>query len=83
MDKKLQLTIIDGTLFPEMMQTYQIRSVPTLLLDEQFRWTGSIPLEELIDTINTRDPAALGSASLESYHKRGRRRSPGRHDAGG
>ena len=66
MDKKLQLTIIDGTLFPEMMQTYQIRSAPTLLLDEQFRWTGSIPLEELIDTINTRDPVSLSPASIES-----------------
>ena len=71
MDKKLQLTIIDGTLFPEMMQTYQIRSVPTLLLDEQFRWTGSIPLEELIDTINTRDPVSLSPASLESIIKEG------------
>jgi hypothetical protein len=71
MDKNLQLTIIDGTLFPEMMQTYQIRSVPTILLDEQFRWTGSIPLEELIDTINTRDPAALSPASLESIIKEG------------
>ena len=65
-DANLQLTIIDGTLFPEMMQTYQIRSVPTILLDDQFRWTGSVPLEELIDTINTRDPVSLSPASIES-----------------
>ena len=66
-DKNLQLTIIDGTLFPEMMQTYQIRSVPTLLLDEQFRWTGSVSLVELIETLNTRDPVSLRPASLESF----------------
>jgi hypothetical protein len=65
-DENLQLTIIDGTLFPEMVQTHGIRSVPTILLDDQFRWTGSVPLEELIDTINTRDPVSLSPASIES-----------------
>jgi len=70
-DENLQLTIIDGTLFPEMAQTHRIRAVPTLLLDDQFRWTGSVPLEELIDTINTRDPVSLRPASLESIIKEG------------
>ena len=70
-DKNLQLTIIDGTLFPEMVQTLRIRAVPTILLDEQFRWTGSVTLEELIDTINTRDPVSLRPASLESIIKEG------------
>jgi HEAT repeat protein len=70
-DENLQLTIIDGTLFPEMAQTFRIRAVPTILLDQQFRWTGSVTLEELIDTINTRDPASLRPASLESIIKEG------------
>jgi hypothetical protein len=70
-DENLQLTIIDGTLFPDMVETFQIRSVPTILLDDQFRWTGSVPLEELIDTINTRDPLSLRPASLESIIKEG------------
>jgi len=70
-DKNLQLTIIDGALFPEMVQTLRIRAVPTILLDEQFRWTGSVTLEELIDTINTRDPVSLRPASLESIIKEG------------
>ena len=70
-DENLQLTIIDGTLFPEMVQIRRIRAVPTILLDDQFRWTGSVPLEELIDTINTRDPVSLRPASLESIIKEG------------
>jgi glutaredoxin len=70
-DNKLQLTIIDGTLFPEMAKTRRIRSVPTLLLDDQFRWTGSVPLEELIDTIHTRDPVSLSPASLENIISEG------------
>jgi len=70
-DDKVQLTIIDGTLFPEAAQVHRIQSVPTVLLDDQFRWTGSLPLEELIDTINSRDPASLGTTSLENILKQG------------
>ena len=71
-DDKIQLIIIDGTLFPEEAQSQDIKAVPTILLDEQFRWTGSVPLEEIINTINTRDPASLGAASLENILKDGR-----------
>jgi alkyl hydroperoxide reductase subunit AhpF len=70
-DDKIQLTIIDGTLFPEAAQAHRVQSVPTVLLDDQFRWTGFLPLEELIDTINNRDPASLGAASLENILKEG------------
>ena len=70
-DAAIQLIIIDGTLFPELAEAHKIEAVPTLLLDEQFRWTGSVPLEEIIDTINTRDPMSLGAASLENILKEG------------
>jgi len=69
--ENLQLTVIDGTLFPEMAKIQDVRSVPTLLLDDQFRWTGLVSLEELIDTINTRDPVSLRPASLEKIIKDG------------
>ena len=62
----VQLIVIDGTLFPEAAQTHKIQSVPTILLDDQFRWTGSVPLDELIDAVSSRDPALLGASSLES-----------------
>lgn len=70
-DDQIQLIIIDGTLFPEMSEKHNIEAVPTLLLDEAFRWTGAVPLEEIISTINTRNPASLGSASLENILKEG------------
>lgn len=70
-DDKIQLIIIDGTLFPEEAQSQKIQAVPTILLDEQFRWTGSVPLQEIIDTINTRKPASLGTLSLENILKQG------------
>jgi hypothetical protein len=70
-DDKIQLIIIDGTLFPEEALSQEIQAVPTILLDEQFRWTGSVPLQEIIDAINTRDPASLGTLSLENILKQG------------
>jgi HEAT repeat protein len=54
-----------------MAQSNQIRSVPTLLLDEQFRWTGSFRLEEVVEIMTNRDPAKLGSSSLERMLKEG------------
>ena len=71
-DEKIQLIIIDGTLFSEISERYKISAVPTLLIDEQFRWTGSVPLAEIIKTINTRDPMSLGAASIENILKEGR-----------
>jgi hypothetical protein len=70
-DDKIQLLIIDGTLFPEEAQSLQIKAVPTILLDDQFRWSGSVPLQEILDTINNRDPASLGALSLENILKEG------------
>ena len=71
MDDKIQLVIIDGTLFPKTAEKNKITAVPTLLIDEQFRWTGSVPLAEIINTINIRDPMSLGAASLENILKEG------------
>ncbi|MBW2172720.1 MAG: hypothetical protein JRF69_12260 [Deltaproteobacteria bacterium] len=48
-----------------MAKSNRIQSVPTLLLDEQFRWTGSFRLEEVTEVMTNRDPAKLGSPSLE------------------
>ena len=70
-DDKTQLVIIDGNLFPDMSDTHKISAVPTLLIDDEFRWTGSVPLEEIIATINTRDPMSLGAVSLENMLKEG------------
>ena len=70
-DDKLQLTIIDGSLFPEAVEAQRIQVVPTILLDNRFRWTGSILLEEIIGAIITRDPFTLGTVSLENILKEG------------
>jgi thiol-disulfide isomerase/thioredoxin len=67
----IHLAVVDGALFPERAERLAVRSVPTVLLDEQFRWTGSFPLNELVRVIAKREPARLGAASLESMLKEG------------
>jgi hypothetical protein len=67
----IDLTIIDCTLFPEMAQINRIQSVPTLLLDKQFRWTGSFVLEEVVEVMTNRDPSKLSRLSLERMLKEG------------
>jgi len=67
----VRLTVIDCVLFPEMAKSQKIRSVPTVLLDGQFRWTGSLSLEELVEVMRNRDPAKLSATSLEGMLKEG------------
>ena len=62
----IRLDVIDGVLFPEMADTDHIRSVPTLILDDQFRWIGTVDLDELRNTIQRRDPAQLSAETLAS-----------------
>ena len=71
MNEFVHLTIVDCTLFPEVAQSNRIQSVPTLLLEEEFRWTGSLRLEEVLEVMTNRDPAKLGSLSLERMLREG------------
>jgi len=70
--ENLSLAIIDSLLFPTQAQTQTVQSVPTLLLDDHYRWTGSLPLQEVIHLINNRDPAQLGADSLRNLLQQGR-----------
>ena len=70
-NRNIKLMIIDCTQFPELMQQYKIQSVPTLFLDDHFRWTGSVNLEELIGMMKDRDPSLLGAVSQEMILKEG------------
>lgn len=67
----IKLTVIDGALFPEMAQSDNIQSAPTVLLEDQYRWTGSIQLQEVVDIILNRDPARLSAVTLENMFAEG------------
>jgi len=68
----ISISVIDGTLFTDMADKAVIKSVPTVILDTDFRWTGSVDMAELIETIVNRDPVKLGPRALRSLIDDGR-----------
>ncbi len=67
----IKLTIIDGVMFPEMVKADKIQSAPTVILDDHFRWDGSVTTDEIVEVIVHRDPARLSTASLRGMLKEG------------
>ena len=71
-NQNLSLAIIDSLLFEDDARHYAVQSVPTLLMDDDFRWTGPLPVSEIIQLINNRRPAKLGADSLRNLLEQGR-----------
>jgi thiol-disulfide isomerase/thioredoxin len=70
-NESIRLTVIDGALFPEMAKADKIRSAPTVLLDDQFYWTGLIQTEEIVDMMLNRDPSKFSASSLKAMFEEG------------
>lgn len=68
---QVRLSVIDGSLFPELAEAEGIRSAPTVLLDRRFRWTGRLNLGEVLEAMTQRDPAELSPDVLEGMLKAG------------
>lgn len=68
----INVSVIDGSLYPEQAARDNIRSVPALILDDSFRWTGEVDPEELIRMITERDPLNLGADTLRNIIHDGR-----------
>lgn len=61
----IDLHIIEASMFFNAAAFENIKSVPTAVIDGQFRWTGVIPVSELIDVMENRDPRELSSETLK------------------
>ena len=70
-DPNIHLNIIDGSLFPELAQKNRVMAAPCLILDNDFRWTGSVSAEEVHKMICDRDPATLSVESLKNILEQG------------
>jgi len=64
--------IIDGNLFPELIEADDVKSVPTIILDTRFRWNGTVQPKEFVNTIINRDPSQLSTATLKSMIEDGK-----------
>lgn len=61
---QVRVTVIDGELFLDAAEKDRISAAPTVILDDQFRWTGSVDAGELVTLMLDRDPASLGADAL-------------------
>jgi hypothetical protein len=67
----VRLSIIDPADFPELAEKDDIRSVPTLILDNKLRFSGVVDMQELTRVMAERDPSTLSAASLDMLLKDG------------
>ncbi|MBF0467339.1 MAG: thioredoxin family protein [Desulfamplus sp.] len=72
--EKIHLTIIDGTMHADLASSDSIMSVPSVVLDNGFRWTGSVNPEEIADIIANRDLSNLSTSSLKTILEEGKAR---------
>ncbi len=73
---KINLHIIDGSLFPETARKDSVMSAPCLILgdgfgEDDFRWTGSVHLQEIVKMIIDRDPSQLSTQTLKTILEQG------------
>lgn len=64
--ERVRVTVVDAFRFADLAASDAVRSVPTLIGDDGFRWTGALDLAEIVSMAANRDPAALGPASLKN-----------------
>jgi hypothetical protein len=67
----MRVRVVDGTLFPEDVARDGIQAVPTLVVDQEWRWSGNIPVEDVLRQLVDRDPSQLSAAALEGLLKEG------------
>ncbi len=61
----LTLEVIDSTICSDLAKAQRIKSVPTLILDQAFRWTGQMPLADLEALLAPGNRSHLGARTLE------------------
>ncbi|NOX32766.1 MAG: hypothetical protein GXP56_03370 [Deltaproteobacteria bacterium] len=67
----ISLHIIDGSLFPGTARKDTVMSAPCLILDDDFRWTGSVTAKEIIKIIIDRNPSHLSAETLKTILEQG------------
>ena len=72
LNKNISLEIIDGTFFSDKANQDRIQSVPTLIYDDNFRWTGSVKVSDVLDVIKNIKPEDLSPRSLQTMIESGK-----------
>lgn len=70
--EKIDLHIIDGSLFPEKAQEDKVLAAPCLILDDDDRWTGAVSEDEIVDMIVNKKSMELDTKALKTILEDGR-----------
>jgi len=70
----VRLQVIDAEHRPDRAAGREIRSVPTLILEDRVRWVGAVDPREVVRVAAAQDPGELSAASLERLLKEGEAR---------
>jgi len=68
----LVIRVFDATLFPERAQAAGIRSVPTVLFGDDFRWTGRVDIQHIFEVVCRSEHTALSAAAAIRVLKEGK-----------
>ena len=67
----IHISIIDGALFPDLAAADKVRSVPTMICNDRFRWTGPVRMAELMGVMTVQDPSQLGMETFKRMIQEG------------
>lgn len=68
----LVIRVFDATLFPERARAAGIRSVPTVLYGDDFRWTGRVHIQHIFEVVCRNEHTALSAAAAIRVLKEGK-----------
>lgn len=63
--------VIDAELFQGMAQTDKVQSAPTIILNNEFRWSGATYLNEIVEVMTCADLTTLSAKAMESLVNEG------------
>ena len=67
----MEVTIIDGALFPDFIEKYGIRAVPTLIIEGSEQLVGEISEDLLVDKLTNQAPSTFHPDSFKKIVKEG------------
>ena len=71
-NKNIEIVIIDGSLFPELAERYNVVSAPTVIFNEHFRWTGNVNAVDIAEVIGNSKPEELSLEALRAIVENGK-----------
>lgn len=67
----ISIDLVDVSTFPELAEAVGVKSVPTLMYGDSFRWTGTINVQEVLTVLSRQSSTELGSDALVRMLKEG------------